>query len=77
MAIVPLALILLIMPLNPIFDAVSQPAGAKPLKSILVFSKTGGFRHGSIEQKEHVLPKIASGELRLQAFGVTARRQRR
>ena len=29
------------------------------------------LRHGSMEQKEHFLPKIASGELRLQAFGVT------
>ena len=29
------------------------------------------LRHGSIEQKEYFLPKIASGELRLQAFGVT------
>jgi alkylation response protein AidB-like acyl-CoA dehydrogenase len=29
------------------------------------------LRHGSSEQKEHYLPKIASGELRLQAFGVT------
>ncbi len=29
------------------------------------------LRHGSPEQKEHWLPKIASGELRLQAFGVT------
>ena len=29
------------------------------------------LRHGSLEQKEHFLPKIASGELRLQAFGVT------
>ncbi len=29
------------------------------------------LRHGSIEQKEQFLPKIASGELRLQAFGVT------
>ena len=29
------------------------------------------LRHGSQEQKERVLPKIASGELRLQAFGVT------
>ena len=29
------------------------------------------LRHGSKEQKERVLPKIASGELRLQAFGVT------
>jgi len=29
------------------------------------------LRHGSEEQKEEYLPKIASGELRLQAFGVT------
>ena len=29
------------------------------------------LRHGSSEQKEHYLPMIARGELRLQAFGVT------
>ena len=29
------------------------------------------LRHGSAEQKERYLPKIASGKLRLQAFGVT------
>jgi acyl-CoA dehydrogenase len=29
------------------------------------------LRHGSDEQKEHWLPRIAAGELRLQAFGVT------
>jgi acyl-CoA dehydrogenase len=29
------------------------------------------LRHGSDAQKEQYLPKIASGELRLQAFGVT------
>jgi len=29
------------------------------------------LRHGSAEQKTDYLPKIASGELRLQAFGVT------
>ncbi|MCW9034082.1 MAG: acyl-CoA/acyl-ACP dehydrogenase [Rhodospirillales bacterium] len=29
------------------------------------------LRHGSDEQKQHYLPKIAAGELRLQAFGVT------
>ena len=29
------------------------------------------LRHGSKEQKEYFLPKIASGDLRLQAFGVT------
>ena len=29
------------------------------------------LRHGSQEQKQHYLPRIASGELRLQAFGVS------
>src|SRR5260370_17547037 len=29
------------------------------------------LRHGSQEQKQRYLPKIASGELRLQAFAVT------
>src|SRR6266851_7587538 len=29
------------------------------------------LRHGNAEQKNTYLPKIASGELRLQAFGVT------
>src|SRR5215472_3629333 len=29
------------------------------------------LRHGSAEQKRQYLPKIATGELRLQAFGVT------
>ena len=29
------------------------------------------LRHGSMQQKDRYLPKIASGELRLQAFGVT------
>lgn len=29
------------------------------------------LRHGSEEQKQHYLPKIAAGDLRLQAFGVT------
>jgi alkylation response protein AidB-like acyl-CoA dehydrogenase len=29
------------------------------------------LRHGSVDQKQRYLPRIASGELRLQAFGVT------
>lgn len=29
------------------------------------------LRHGSAEQKQYYLPKIAAGELRLQSFGVT------
>jgi Acyl-CoA dehydrogenase, N-terminal domain. len=32
------------------------------------------LRHGSEEQKARYLPRVATGELRLQAFGVTDRR---
>jgi len=35
------------------------------------------LRHGSVDQKRAFLPRIASGELRLQAFGVTERRRLR
>src|SRR5687767_11717525 len=35
------------------------------------------LRHGSPAQKEKYLPKIASGELRLQAFAVTRSEERR
>ena len=43
----------------------AQPAHAQ------VYTMGTLLRHGSEEQKEEYLPKIASGELRLQAFGVT------
>lgn len=29
------------------------------------------LKHGSAEQKQRYLPRIASGELRLQSFGIT------
>jgi acyl-CoA dehydrogenase len=43
----------------------AQPAHAQ------VYTMGTLLRHGSEEQKRAYLPKIASGELRLQAFGVT------
>ena len=43
----------------------AQPAHAQ------VYTMGTLLRHGSEEQKRECLPKIASGELRLQAFGVT------
>ena len=43
----------------------AQPAHAQ------VYTMGTLLRHGSEEQKREYLPKIASGELRLQAFGVT------
>ncbi len=58
-------------------------AGAVILETIHSTQATGGachaqmyimgtlLRHGSEEQKREFLPKIATGELRLQAFGVT------
>src|ERR687889_2178533 len=43
----------------------AQPAQAQ------VYTMGTLLRHGSEEQKREYLPKIASGEIRLQAFGVT------
>jgi acyl-CoA dehydrogenase len=43
----------------------AQPAHAQ------VYTMGTLLRHGSEEQKQAYLPKIASGEIRLQAFGVT------
>ncbi len=43
----------------------AQPAHAQ------VYTMGTLLRHGSEEQKREYLPKIASGQLRLQAFGVT------
>ena len=43
----------------------AQPAHAQ------VYTMGTLLRHGSKEQKKEYLPKIASGEIRLQAFGVT------
>ena len=57
--------------------------GVEILKAIHEFGANAGachaqmytmgtvLRHGSEEQKQKYLPRIASGELRLQAFGVT------
>ena len=57
--------------------------GAEILKAIHEFGGNAGachapmytmgtvLRHGNADQKNRYLPKIASGELRLQAFGVT------
>src|ERR687886_257026 len=43
----------------------AQPAHAQ------VYTMGTLLRHGSEEQKKEYLPRIASGEIRLQAFGVT------
>jgi acyl-CoA dehydrogenase len=43
----------------------AQPAHAQ------VYTMGTLLRHGSREQKQEYLPKIASGEIRLQAFGIT------
>src|SRR5262249_58977501 len=43
-------------------------AGARPAQ---MYTMGSVLRHGSREQKAKWLPKIATGELRLQAFGVT------
>jgi acyl-CoA dehydrogenase len=64
-------------------SGLSITIGAEILKAIHEFGGNAGachaqmytmgtvLRHGSDEQKQKYLPKIASGDLRLQAFGVT------
>jgi|TARA_B110000438_G_C15818340_1_gene653066 alkylation response protein AidB-like acyl-CoA dehydrogenase len=64
-------------------SGLSITVGAEILKAIHEFGGNAGachaqmytmgtvLRHGSDEQKEKYLPKIANGDLRLQAFGVT------
>jgi len=64
-------------------SGLSITVGAEILKAIHEFGGNAGachaqmytmgtvLRHGSDEQKQKYLPKIANGDLRLQAFGVT------
>ena len=49
-----------------------QPSGANAGPATPdVYTMGTLLRHGSEEQKREYLPKIARGDLRLQAFGVT------
>ncbi len=54
-----------------ILEVISESGGHPGAFHAQMYTMGTLLRHGSTEQKAHYLPKIASGELRLQAFGVT------
>ena len=54
-----------------ILEEVNRSGGNSGAAHAQMYTMGTLLRHGSDEQKSRYLPKIASGELRLQAFGVT------
>ncbi|MBC6440591.1 MAG: acyl-CoA/acyl-ACP dehydrogenase [Rhodospirillales bacterium] len=54
-----------------ILETVNRCGGSAAAGHAQMYTMGTVLRHGSPEQKEKYLPKIAAGELRLQAFGVT------
>jgi acyl-CoA dehydrogenase len=54
-----------------ILEEVNRSGGNSGAAHAQMYTMGTLLRHGSEEQKSKYLPKIASGELRLQAFGVT------
>src|SRR5690606_3564985 len=54
-----------------ILEEVNRSGGTAGACHAQMYTMGTLLRHGSEEQKRKYLPKIATGELRLQAFGVT------
>jgi alkylation response protein AidB-like acyl-CoA dehydrogenase len=54
-----------------ILEEVSRSGGNPAAVHAQIYVMSALLRHGSDAQKDRYLPRIASGELRLQAFGVT------
>jgi acyl-CoA dehydrogenase len=54
-----------------ILEEVNRSGGNSGAAHAQMYTMGTLLRHGSDEQKRRYLPKIAGGELRLQAFGVT------
>jgi len=54
-----------------IMETIHKSGGSASACHAQMYIMGAVLRHGSTAQKEKYLPKIASGELRLQAFGVT------
>lgn len=54
-----------------ILEEINRSGGNAGAGHAQMYTMGALLRHGNEEQKQHFLPKIASGELRLQAFGVT------
>jgi acyl-CoA dehydrogenase len=60
-----------IMEASIILEEINHSGGAATACHAQMYTMGTLLRHGSEEQKKRYLPKIATGELRLQAFGVT------
>jgi acyl-CoA dehydrogenase len=54
-----------------ILEEINHSGGVATACHAQMYTMGTVLRHGSEEQKQRYLPKIATGELRLQAFGVT------
>jgi acyl-CoA dehydrogenase len=54
-----------------ILEEINRSGGVATPCHAQMYTMAALLRHGSEEQKEKYLPKIAKGELRLQSFGVT------
>ncbi|OWU74613.1 acyl-CoA dehydrogenase [Loktanella sp. 22II-4b] len=54
-----------------ILEEVSRAGGHPGAAHAQMYVMGSVLRHGTAEQKQKYLPKVASGELRLQSFGVT------
>ncbi len=54
-----------------ILETINRMGGSAAAGHAQMYTMGTILRHGSKQQKEQFLPKIASGKLRLQAFGVT------
>ena len=54
-----------------VLEAIARSGGSGAAVHAQMYTMGTILRHGSDEQKQRYLPGIASGELRLQAFGVT------
>src|SRR5690625_4952377 len=54
-----------------ILEEINRSGGNAGAGHAQMYTMGAILRHGNEEQKQRFLPKIASGELRLQAFGVT------
>jgi acyl-CoA dehydrogenase len=54
-----------------ILEEVNKSGGNAVACHAQMYTMAAILKHGSVEQKQQYLPRIASGELRLQSFGVT------
>jgi acyl-CoA dehydrogenase len=54
-----------------VLEEINRSGGSATACHAQMYTMGTLLRHGSAEQKKRYLPKVATGELRLQAFGVT------